>query len=480
MRSSAEGCRMLTIAGPQSRYCDGMSRRSWLRIGGLALGGLALPDILRAEAASGVRNPAKGIIMVLLPGGPTHLDTFDLKPDAPAEIRGEFRPIATNVPGIDICELMPRLAGMADKLTIIRSLVGFRDDHNTHWCSTGWESHPAMDSSPLVPGFPPGDWPSLGSVLSQAVRTARAGRAAVRRSDADRCRRAVHPAHAAGTARIPGRGPRRLRGAGRRSPQHHAQRRRACDRLADRRGLAGQLRRLSPAGRRGRTRRRASTSFSGRPSRCSPRRGWPRRSTSAAKSRRVRSRYGLDRDYPDEREGKTLLDQFLLARRVIEAGARCVTLAFSRWPFGRMLRGDYNWDWHKDLFPEARGALPLLDLGLSALIQDLDERGLLDDVAVVVWGEFGRTPKINANAGRDHWPKVASALVAGGGMRCGQVLGSTTRWGEEPLTRPVHFRDVFATLYQRLGIDVATTQFTDLAGRPQYLVGDHRPLPELL
>src|SRR5213076_1039894 len=160
---------MLTIPGPRSRYCDGISRRSWLRIGGLALGGLALPDILRAQARSGGRNPAKGIIMVLLPGGPTHLDTFDLKPDAPAEIRGEFRPIATNVPGIDLCELMPRMARLADKLAIIRSLVGFRDDHNTHWCSTGWESHPAMASSPVIPGFPPGDWPSLGAVLSKKL-----------------------------------------------------------------------------------------------------------------------------------------------------------------------------------------------------------------------------------------------------------------------------------------------------------------------
>src|SRR5262249_27430898 len=149
-----------------------MSRRSWLKIGGLALGGLALPEILRAQAES---RPAtgsagiKGVIMVLLPGGPTHLDTFDPKPDAPAEIRREFRPIATNVPGVSICELLPRLAHLADKLTIIRSLVGFRDDHNLHWCSTGWESHPAMDASPLVPGFPAGDWPSFGSVLSRAL-----------------------------------------------------------------------------------------------------------------------------------------------------------------------------------------------------------------------------------------------------------------------------------------------------------------------
>jgi uncharacterized protein (DUF1501 family) len=188
----------------------------------------------------------------------------------------------------------------------------------------------------------------------------------------------------------------------------------------------------------------------------------------------------LDRAYPSERAGRTLLDQFLLARRVIEAGARCVTLAFSRWPFGRMLQGDFNWDWHKDNFAEARGALPLFDLGISTLIQDLDERGLLDDVAVVAWGEFGRTPKINKDGGRDHWPQVGAALLAGGGMRGGQVIGSTTRWGEEPDSRPVHFREVFATLYHCLGINVAATQQTDLAGRPQFLVGEHRPLPELV
>ncbi|MFQ5733681.1 MAG: DUF1501 domain-containing protein, partial [Planctomycetaceae bacterium] len=120
------------------------------------------------------------------------------------------------------------------------------------------------------------------------------------------------------------------------------------------------------------------------------------------------------------------------------------------------------------------------DVGLSAMIEDLDQRGLLEEIAVVSWGEFGRTPKINANAGRDHWPNVAGALLAGGGMRCGQVLGSTTRWGENPLKRPIHFREVFATLYERLGIDVANTQFTDFAGRPQYLVGEHRPMRELV
>jgi uncharacterized protein (DUF1501 family) len=469
---------MLTIAGPQSRYCDGLSRRSWLRIGGLALGGLALPDILRAEAAGGVRNPAKGIIMVLLPGGPTHLDMYDLKPDAPAEIRGEFRPIATNVPGLEVCELLPRLASMADKLAIIRSLVGFRDDHNTHWCSTGWESHPAMESSPLVPGFPPGDWPSLGAVLSRRFGPRVPGvPPSVDLTPIDPDARFI--------LRTPPGQPGYL-GAAHSGFEVQAVDRRnimlngaSLHRLADRRALLAsfdRFRRQFDAGA-------LAEGIDEFHQQAFEVLASPRLAEALDLSREdeaVRSRYGLDRAYPQEREGKTLLDQFLLARRVIEAGARCVTLAFCRWPFGRMLKGDYNWDWHKDLFNEARGALPLLDLGLSALIGDLHQRGLLDEIAVVVWGEFGRTPKINASAGRDHWPKVGGALVAGGGLRCGQVIGSTTRWGEEPLARPVHFRDVFATLYERLGIDVAGTQFTDLAGRPQYLVGDHRPLPELM
>jgi hypothetical protein len=469
---------MLTIPGPLSRYCDGMSRRSWLRIGGLALGGLSLPEILRAEAQSGQRHQAKGVIMVLLPGGPTHLDSFDLKPDAPAEIRGEFRPIASNVRGLDVCEHMPHLARVADKLTIIRSLVGFRDDHNTHWCSTGWESHPAMDSSPLVPGFPQGDWPSLGSVLSRKLGPRVAGvPPCVDLTPVDADARFIlrtppgQPgylgvAHAGFEVQAVDRRNIMLNGIDLR-------------RLGNRRALLASFDGF---------RREADTQRLGDGVDFFQKQAFdvltsPRLANALDLSRedgRTRRRYGLEREYADEREKKHYLDQFLLARRVIEAGARCVTLAFSRWPFGRVLRGDHNWDWHRDLFPEARKTLPLLDIGLAALIEDLAERSMLNDVAVVVWGEFGRTPRINANAGRDHWARVCSALVAGGGMRSGQVIGSTTRWGEEPRTRPVHFREVFATLYQRLGIEVATTQFNDLSGRPQYLVGDHRPLPELV
>ena len=435
---------MLNIAGPQSRFCDGLTRRSWLRIGGLALGGLALPEILRAEAQSGVRSPIKGIIMVLLPGGPPHLDMYDLKPDAPAEIRGEFRPIATNVPGIEICELMPRLAGMADKLALIRSLVGFHNDHNTHWCTTGWESHPAMEASPLIPGFPPGGWPSLGAILSKSFgpRVAGVPPCVDLTSIAPDARFILRtppgqpgflgPAHAGFEADAVDRRNIMLNGV-------------SLQRLADRRALLSSFDEFRREVDRGAVtagldefHRQAFEVLTS-----------PRLAEALDLSQEtadIRGRYGLDRVYPTERHGKVHLDQFLLARRVIEAGARCVTLAFSRWPFGRMSQGDYNWDWHKDAFGEGRGALPLFDLGMSVLIKDLDERGLLDDIAVVAWGEFGRTPKINQTAGRDHWPQVAGALLAGGGMRCGQVLGSTTRWGEEPRSRPVHFRDVFATL----------------------------------
>jgi hypothetical protein len=335
-----------------------------------------------------------------------------------------------------------------------------------------------MDSSPIVAGFPPGDWPSLGAVLSRALGPRVAGvPACVDLTPIDPDARFIlrtppgqpgylGAAHAGFEANAVDRKNITLSGT-------------SLDRLADRRALlAGfdQFRRKvdrdgSQDGIEEFQRQALEVLTS------------PKLAEALDLQREddaVRRLYGLDRSYPNEREGKTLLDQFLLARRVIQAGARCVTLAFCRWPFGRMLRGDYNWDWHKDIFNEARGCLPLLDIGLSALIEDLAAHDLLDDVAVVVWGEFGRTPKINANAGRDHWPGVCSALVAGGGLRCGQVIGSTTRWGEEPNSRPVHFREVFATLYKRLGIDVATTQFNDLAGRPQYLVGEHRPMIELL
>jgi len=163
-----------------------------------------------------------------------------------------------------------------------------------------------------------------------------------------------------------------------------------------------------------------------------------------------------------------LLDQFLVARRLIEAGVRCVTLAFSRW------------DWHGGNFTRARQDMPMLDQGLSALVEDIHNRGLQDDISVVVWGEFGRTPKINSSAGRDHWPNANFAVLAGGGMRTGQVIGATDRTASVPVERPIHPQEVLATIYHNLGINLNTTTVTDQTGRPQYLLDHRDPIPELV
>jgi uncharacterized protein (DUF1501 family) len=183
----------------------------------------------------------------------------------------------------------------------------------------------------------------------------------------------------------------------------------------------------------------------------------------------VRASYGKGDPKNRDDGGPKLMEHFLVARRLVEAGCRCVTLAFSRW------------DHHGRNFDALRQDLPLLDQGLSALLEDLHQRGLEKDVSVVVWGEFGRTPVINKDGGRDHWPRVSCALLAGGGFKTGQVIGATDRLGGEAVERPVSFPEVFATLYHALGIDTARTTLRDLSGRPHYLVADNaQPLKELI
>ena len=183
---------------------------------------------------------------------------------------------------------------------------------------------------------------------------------------------------------------------------------------------------------------------------------------------KVRERYGKGdpRNYGDGAPRNC--EHFLIARRLVEAGARCVTLNFGRW--------DFHSDNHKELLTH----LPLFDQAMSALVEDLHERGLDKDVSVVVWGEFGRTPTINKDAGRDHWPKVSCALLACGGMKTGQVIGATDRLGAEAVERPVNFLEVFATLYHQLGLDPNQITIPDLSGRPQYLVDGWLPMPELV
>ena len=445
---------MLTLLGQQpGSFCDRVSRRNFLRIGGLAMGGLALPQILRAEQAAGIARSNKSIIMIYLPGGPPHQDTYDLKTEAPVEIRGEFQPIKTNVPGIEICELLPKLAGMMDKLAIIRSLVGARDDHASFQCMTGRLKTERQ---------PEGGWPEFGSVVAKLTPGEQSTPAYVGLSP-----RMQHKPYNSGKPGFlgPAAAPFQPNGDGRDDLVLQGT---SLERLHDRQKLLAGFDRF-------RYEADASGMMRGMD-------GINQQAFGLLTSSRLSEALDLSKEDPSvlARYGKgteqhqgdgapRINEQFLLARRLVEAGVRCVTLSYS------------FWDWHGQNFKNARTNLPPFDQAVSALVQDLHDRGLDKDVSVIVWGEFGRTPKINKDAGRDHWPNVASALIAGGGMKMGQVIGSTDRLGEGAKDRPVTFQEVFATLYQRFGLDVNTVTLPDLSGRPQYLVDDNvQPIRELI
>lgn len=446
---------MLTIFGGQRRLCDGLPRREFLQIGALGLGGLALPQILRAEAASR-RRSHKAIIMIYLSGGPSHQDMYDLKMDAPKEIRGSFRPINTNVPGIEICEHMPRLAQMMDKFAIIRSLYGGPDQHASDMCLSGYpigpqgrqDNHPSLGAAvakiqgqvdKAVPSFvglttktghTPYSNPGLPGFLGQAY--------------------SPFQPDGEGMANM------RLNGV-------------TLDKLRDRQSLLTSLDNF-------RRQVDANSKFQGVDA-------FTQKAFDVLTSSKlveamdlereesaVRDRYGRGSSSPafGEDAGPHWMDQFLMARRLVEAGVRCVTLSFG------------SWDRHGGNFERLPEQLGKLDQGVTALVEDLHARGLDQDVSVIAWGEFGRTPRINPGGGRDHWPQASCALLAGGGMRMGQVIGSTNRLGEVPQDRPIHYQNVFATLYRQLGIDVNATTIIDPNGRPQYLLDRRDPVSELI
>ncbi len=406
------------------RYCDGVTRRSFLRIGGLAMGGLALPQILQSEARGASYRSHKSVIMVYLTGGLSHQDTFDLKPHAPAEIRGEFKPIATRLPGVQVGELLPKTAAIMDKLAVIRSIVGLRDEHSSFQSTTGFtmseterERKPHFGSmvarvqgafDPVVPPFidlfptmqhKPYNSPGPGWLGSSYAGARMAG------DDLALFRQtAVAPDRFAGRKRLLVQ----------------------FDQL--RRGLdAGPVEGLNSF---------YQSAFD------------VLTSDKVAKALdieredpRVRDRYGIGSPKHLGDGAPMWNDQLLIARRLVEAGARVVTVAYG------------FWDTHGNNFAHLRNHLPLFDTGVSALVEDIYARGLDNDVTVVVWGEFGRTPKINKDAGRDHWAPVNSALLAGGGMKVGQVIGSTDNLGARAASRPTHYLDVLATIYHNLGID---------------------------
>jgi hypothetical protein len=463
---------MLSLLGPaRTGDCDGVTRRDFLRVGGLALGGLSLPGLLRAEQQAGIGRSHKAVIMVFLAGGPPHQDMFDLKPEAPEGIRGDYRPIATNLPGLEICEYMPRLARMMDKFVVIRSLVGAGRDHSAGQCLTGYRDRISKVQ---------GGRPSLGAVVSQLQG-------------------AVHPDIPAFVGLSPRTGEVRWGNPGdpgylglahapftpfRTEPvktnTHISQSKHGSGasglslderaitpiRLASRRSLLSQLDVFRRAFERDDA-MQGMDSFTQRAFEVLASRRVYEALEVTREDPRLRARYGIG-DMRNEADGPPCcMDHFLMARRLVEVGARVVTISFGRW------------DTHKQNFRSNRARIPKLDMALSALVEDLHFRGLDQDVSVVVWGEFGRTPTINRNAGRDHWPPVNFALLAGGGMRTGQVIGATDREAAYVKDRPVSFQNVFATLYHNLGIDPATT-VPDRGNRPMTLLDEREPIREIV
>jgi uncharacterized protein (DUF1501 family) len=470
---------MLTIFSKPWRHCDGITRRHFLTAGALGIGGLTLADVLRAESASGKGTSGKAIVNIHLDGGPPHLDMIDLKPDAPAEIRGEFKPIATNVPGLLISELMPKVASIADKFAFIRSLVGSAGAHDAFQCQSGFR---ASDLNSV------GGRPALGSVVAKLRGSANdpappfvdimQGRPLVRNSARPGFLGPSFNPFRPDISKMFGRElePGMKKELAARGENHAIQLRlldgltpeRVYERTRLRSAFDEARRDLDASGAMDAmdrfTQQAASILTSGQ---------FATALDLGKETAKVLEKYtppaaaGAGNRFYTSEDG-TAARKLLLARRLVEAGVRCVSVSFS------------DFDTHADNFGRMRQLLPIVDHALHALVTDLEERGLLGDVVIVVWGEFGRTPKINNRAGRDHWPEVSPALLVGGGVKGGQVIGATDRGGGRVVSRPVQFQDVFATLYRAMGIDPSVTTLTDPNGRPQHLLERGEALRELV
>jgi hypothetical protein len=431
---------MLDFVGRPFACCDGLSRRHLLRVGGLAMAGLSLPDLLRrraAASAAGIPAKSTSVIFIELAGGPTHFETYDPKPKAPAEFRGPLGTVATSLPGVYFSELMVEQARIADRLAIIRSVTHDSSSHGTsaHLTQTGYYLR--------NPGDRDNDNPAAGAVTAR-LRGANAPGvpAYVSVSRPMRFGGAAYlgPSYAAFNAQGDPNHPRFSVG------NLTLHKRVSLDRLDDRRHLLTALdsqRRLADS-------QGVAQSLD----------DFSREAFDMVTSDRARRAFDIQAEDPRVREryGRSTPGQsMLLARRLVEAGVSFVTVQVG------------GWDDHGAIERGMRRKGPAYDRGVAALVADLYDRGLDRDVLVVSIGEFGRTPRVNNNAGRDHWGRVMSALLAGGGMNMGQVIGSSTSKGEAPHEQPVRPESILATVYRHLGIDTAET-FLDLSGRPRYVL----------
>ncbi len=424
-----------------------LSRRSFLSVGGLGV--LSMPQVLQAQKINGTSH--KAVINIFLGGGPPHQDMWDIKTEAPSEIRGPFKPIPTNVAGLQIGECFPKIASMFDKFTAIRSVVGSDGSHDGHQCVTGWSRKDMVSGT---------SYPAIGACASKILGPVDPA-VPVAVGLADPTQHA--PWSEAGGAGYLGdtHKPFKPNGEMMEDLKLNMQVERFKNRKELLTGFANLNKTIDKAVDVDIFTEEAFGVLT---------------SSSlidaldlSKEDPKIREMYGDGKPFKFQYDGApTVNEHVLMARRLVSAGARSVTLSYGRW------------DSHGDNFGLVRDHGGKLDQCVSALVTDLDKRGMLEDTLVVVWGEFGRTPKINPKGGRDHWPQVSAALLAGGGFNHGQIIGSTNRLGEVPETRPVHIQEICATMYRALGIDTMSTTLLDNTGRPQYLLDHREPLKELI
>ncbi|HEY2953601.1 MAG TPA: DUF1501 domain-containing protein [Verrucomicrobiae bacterium] len=453
---------------PEFRRWNAVSRRGFLHAGVMGLAGLSLADVLRSNATAATqprRSREKSVIILWMRGGPSQHETWDPKPDAPLEYRGAFGAMRTKVPGIQICDLLPMSARLMDQWSILRSLYHTDAGHSSgdQICFTGYPA------APNVPAEGPGNvMPSCGSIVVRQLQH----------------RNPKLPAYVMIPRMVPGAGAAYLgnacdpfetiadpaRDGAFTVPNFALPKGVSLQRLDERRALLtgfDNLRRAVDQGGQMESmdqfQQKAWDLLTGREAR--------EAFDLDAEPPAVRERYGFIPEFkaptPDRCGVPAWSQRMLLARRLVEAGVRLVTVDL-RW-----------WDTHVEGFDTMRnGFLPRWDRAYSALIEDLAQRGLLDSTMVLAWGEFGRTPKVNDKAGRDHWPNVFSAAITGGGIQGGRVIGSSDDKGGEPASNPKTPQDVLATLYRHLGVDT-TVQYQDHSGRPHPVLPSGTPIDEL-
>jgi len=441
---------MLSINGERYGTCSGMNRRSFLKAGFLGLGGLTLADVLRLRAeqtAAGRSVRDTSVILIWKGGGPSHLDMWDLKPEAPAEYRGEFRPIATNVPGIDISEHLPRSARTMDKYSIVRSVTHPDAGHESasHYLLTGYK--PTND-------IPAQEMPSYGSIVARERGPRQPGLPAYitvpqspRSTAAGYLGVAYNPFSVGDDPNNGNFSVRNLTLPNGISMNRLSNRRRLLQTIdtlrrdADQTGLMEGLD------------------------------AFTREAFEMVSSRAAQRAFDINQENARTRDqyGRHSLGQsMLLARRLIEAGVTFVTVNAG------------GWDTHANNFEALKNQkLPQFDTAWSALVNDMHARGMMENTLVLVWGEFGRTPRINPGAGRDHWPGAMSVVMAGGGLRMGQAIGVTDARAEYPRERPITPEDVLSTMYHVLGID-QNREFHNEAQRPLKILNNGTPIRELV